>query len=119
MLSVLMWMKPGKPAAPPNQALLTVLTRLWMGVKRACDLSSMWSPRACDGHSITWELDTALISDGRHCQLERWSLGGDLGQSCPGKPVGAGLGLVPEGGLDLARLSCPAREASSGYILLS
>jgi hypothetical protein len=89
-----------------------------MGVKRECDLSSMWPPRACSGHLITWGLDTTPISDLRHCQVERWSLGGDLWQSCPGKPYGAGLELVPEGGLDPAMLSCPAREAPLGYILL-
>ena len=109
--------EPGKPAAPPNSALSAVLTRLWTGVKRECDLSSMWPPRACSGHLITWGLDTALISDLRHCQVERWSLGGDLGQGCPGKPAGAGLELALEGGLDLARLSCPARETYLDLLL--
>ena len=75
--------EPGKPAAPPNSALLTVLTRLWTGVKKACDLSSMWSPCACGGHLITWGLDTALISDLRHCQVERWSLGGGTWAKLP------------------------------------
>src|SRR3990170_3255615 len=65
-----------------------------------------------NSHLVTWGLDTASIDDLRHCEVERWSLGG-VGrphyarQACQG-----GLETCLQGNLDLARLACPAREVS-------
>jgi hypothetical protein len=45
------------------------------------------------GHLITWGLDTSLISDLRHCAVERWYLGRDPAPGGPGKLAGGVLDL--------------------------
>ena len=74
---------------------------------------------ARNSHLVTWGLDTAPIDDLLRCDVERWSLGGVVQLCRPRQACQDGLEVGFWGNLDLARLSCPARDVSlSGVLLL-